>query len=269
MLEIITKMTADKTTFSDIEQGSATLTPQQSRFRASKNPLIAYKELSAGSDASWPAFILFELYTLFFSALPGLLGYATRTLFLPLLLKRCGKGLRVGRSVTLRQVSRISTGNAVLIDDYAVLDVRVDPSAESEAEISIADDVFIGRESILAAKGARIELKSGCNISSQCRIATESGVSIGESTLIAAYAYIGPGNHQRDAEGRLLVDAEMEKQGGVRIGKQCWIGTRATILDGVTIGDGAVVGAHSLVKDDVPAGATVVGVPAKIVSSAG
>ncbi len=266
MLEIINKMTADKTTFSSIEQGSATLTPQQSRFRSSKNPFTVYKELSAGAEASWLSFFLFEIYTLLFSALPGLLGYGSRALLLPLLLKRCGKGLRVGRSVTFRQVGAISMGDGVLIDDYAVLDIRQNPTEQSSAQISIADNVFIGRESILAAKGAAIELHSGCNISSHCRIATESGISIGESTLIAAYAYIGPGNHQRDAEGNLLVDGEMEKQGGVRIGKRCWIGARATILDGVSIGDGAIVGAHALVKDDVPAGATVVGIPAKVVS---
>ncbi|MCB0322363.1 MAG: acyltransferase [Bdellovibrionales bacterium] len=59
----------------------------------------------------------------------------------------------------------------------------------------------------------------------------------------------------------------MELKGGVRIGKHCWIGTRATILDGVTIGDHAVVGAHSLVREDVPPGAVVAGVPAKIVKA--
>ena len=52
----------------------------------------------------------------------------------------------------------------------------------------------------------------------------------------------------------------------VRIGSNSWIGTRATILDGVTIGQNAIVGAHSLVKDDVPDGAVVAGTPAKILS---
>jgi acetyltransferase-like isoleucine patch superfamily enzyme len=50
----------------------------------------------------------------------------------------------------------------------------------------------------------------------------------------------------------------------VRIGSHVWIGLRATILKGVTIGDGAVVAAGALVTSDVPARTLVGGVPAKV-----
>jgi acetyltransferase-like isoleucine patch superfamily enzyme len=88
-------------------------------------------------------------------------------------------------------------------------------------------------------------------------------VEIGESTLVAAFSYIGPGNHKRGDGTKALIEEEMEIKGGVKIGARCWIGAHTTILDGVTIGDDAIVGAHSMVREDVPAGATVVGVPAK------
>jgi acetyltransferase-like isoleucine patch superfamily enzyme len=55
------------------------------------------------------------------------------------------------------------------------------------------------------------------------------------------------------------------RTGNVVIGKNVLIGVNATILPGVTIGDGAVVSACSLVNKDVPAGAFVGGVPAKII----
>jgi maltose O-acetyltransferase len=55
----------------------------------------------------------------------------------------------------------------------------------------------------------------------------------------------------------------------VRIGKFAWIGGGAIILPGVTIGDEAVVGAGSVVTRHVPAGATVIGNPARMVASAG
>lgn len=54
-------------------------------------------------------------------------------------------------------------------------------------------------------------------------------------------------------------------KGDVVIGNDVWIGYKATILSGVTIGDGAVVGAHSLVTKDVPPYTIVAGNPAKIV----
>jgi tetrahydrodipicolinate N-acetyltransferase len=54
----------------------------------------------------------------------------------------------------------------------------------------------------------------------------------------------------------------------VVIGDRVWVGTRAVVLKGVTIGDGAVVAAGAVVNRDVPAGAVVAGVPARVVGSA-
>lgn len=54
----------------------------------------------------------------------------------------------------------------------------------------------------------------------------------------------------------------------VRIGNRVWVGTRAVVLKGVTIGDGAVVAAGAVVTRDVPAGAVVAGMPAVVVGRA-
>lgn len=51
----------------------------------------------------------------------------------------------------------------------------------------------------------------------------------------------------------------------IKIGNDVWIGVESMILDGVTVGDGAVVGARSVVTKDVPPYAVVVGIPAKII----
>lgn len=51
----------------------------------------------------------------------------------------------------------------------------------------------------------------------------------------------------------------------VTIGEHVWIGSRSIVMKGVTIGDGAIVAAGSVVTKDVPAGALVAGVPAQVV----
>lgn len=58
---------------------------------------------------------------------------------------------------------------------------------------------------------------------------------------------------------------DSEKRISVEIGNDVWIGARATILEGITIGDGAVVAAGAIVTKDVPPYAIVGGVPAKII----
>jgi virginiamycin A acetyltransferase len=51
----------------------------------------------------------------------------------------------------------------------------------------------------------------------------------------------------------------------ITIGNDVWIGARAVILDGITIGDGAIVGACAVVTKDVPPYAVVAGVPARVI----
>lgn len=232
------------------------MTAQQKKFSSAS--FSTYKQLCFGSG-SLLGFFLFELYQLFFMNLPALFGFALRRVFFPPFLGSCGGGLAFGRGVTVRSPGSIRLGKKVMVDDLVTLDCR------EPGSISCGSYVSIGRSTILAAKEAEIVLHDGVNVGSSCRIASQSRVEIGASTLIAAYSYIGPGNHLPSENGS-FISGQMENRGGVKIGSNVWVGARATILDGVTIGDGAVVGAHSLVRENVPAGAVVAGAPAKIIS---
>ena len=119
---------------------------------------------------------------------------------------------------------------------------------------------------MVVSKNAKITLEDGVNISSFCRIATESKICIGKSTLISAYVYIGPGNHSLSSKNnKARISEKMDTMGGVQIGENCWIGARAKILDGVKIGNNSIVGAHSFVNKDVPENVIVAGCPAKII----
>ena len=216
-----------------------------------------YKEMTVGEEGLLFLFF-YELVTGIGNILPGILGYGFRSIFYPLLFSSTSGGLITGSACTIRNPKGISFGRKVFLDDRVTVDCR------KGSTILLSDHVTVGKDTILAAKGGDLHFDKGVNIGTQCRIATQSGVLIGESTLIAAYCYIGPGNHKWDEEKGSYNSGDMELKGGTHIGKNVWIGARSTILDGITIGDGAVIAAHSFVNKDVPAGATVAGVPAKV-----
>lgn len=90
------------------------------------------------------------------------------------------------------------------------------------------------------------------------------GVSIGESTLIASHVAITSLTH--DTQAGRFADSSVAKP--VRIGRNVWIGSHAVILPGVTIADGAIVGAGAVVTRDVAAGDIVAGVPAVSIKAA-
>ncbi len=120
------------------------------------------------------------------------------------------------------------------------------------------------------------------HIGSYSYVANNSQVicaTIGRYCSIADNVIIGPGNHTlsnistspiftetRNALGiQWSDDTKVEPFRPVSIGNDVWIGSRAIIIGGITIGNGAVVGAGAIVTKDVPPYAIVGGVPAKVI----
>ena len=102
--------------------------------------------------------------------------------------------------------------------------------------------------------GKRVFINSGCCFQDQ------GGVEIGDDVLIGQQVVIATLNHDLHPEKRASMTPKP-----VKIGNKVWIGAHATILPGVTIGDGAVVAAGAVVTKDVPPNTVVGGVPAKII----
>lgn len=109
--------------------------------------------------------------------------------------------------------------------------------------------------------GFNISLGAGAFLNFNCVILDVVAVTIGDGTQIGPAVQILAADHPRDAAQRA---AGLEFGRPVTIGRNVWIGAAALILPGVTVGDDAVIGAGSVVTRDVPAGATVVGNPARL-----
>lgn len=116
----------------------------------------------------------------------------------------------------------------------------------------------------------------GCHVGKDVFIGDHVIVDSGHSDLIYIddYAHITGGCrllcHQRDLSDYYVGDNAAKcgyKLGAIHIGKGCMIGMTTMIMPGVTIGDGAIVGAGSLVTKDVPAWTIATGRPAKVVKA--
>jgi acetyltransferase EpsM len=105
-----------------------------------------------------------------------------------------------------------------------------------------------------------------------------TGVSIGRGTVVMANAVINPGvcigthvivntaatvDHDCVVEDFVHISPGVHLAGEVKVGRGAHIGIGASVIPGVKIGEWAVVGAGATVIEDVPAGATVVGTPAR------
>lgn len=163
------------------------------------------------------------------------------------------RGVRFDGSAWLRAIEiprfpeRIRLGHGVALDRGVTLLV-------SEHEKNASDD------------GPVISLGERCYVNRQTMLDACDSLSIGPGTMIGPFCYLTDHDHVRDEQGSLT--SGQLKSAPVRLGKDCWLGAHVSVLKGVTIGDGAVVGAGAVVTKDVPAGATVVGNPARVISPA-
>ncbi|MXV17450.1 acyltransferase [Pedobacter sp. HMF7056] len=96
-------------------------------------------------------------------------------------------------------------------------------------------------------------------INGKCRIDNKGGIYIGSNVSISQEVMILSADHDPDSPGF----TGRNKQ--VTIGDYVWIGSRALIMPGITIGKGAVVAAGAVVTRDVPPFAIVGGVPARVI----
>ena len=91
-------------------------------------------------------------------------------------------------------------------------------------------------------------------------------VLIGESALMADWCYVCDFDHKMDSMELPIKDQGIIK-GPVRIGPDTWVAAKVTILRNTSIGRGCVLGAHAVVKGEIPDFSIAVGAPAKVVKN--
>lgn len=226
-----------------------------------KGAAAKYKDLFLG-EVSFFFFLKYELIMLFFSSLPGALGFALRKFFFKRLFKKVGRGVVFGRNMTIRHPKKIEIGDHVVFDDFTVIDAK----GENNRGIKIGNSVLIGRNTSLSCKGGDIDIGDFSNIGPNNIIISESTLKIGKYVFTSGHLYIiAGGNHTFDRMDIPIWQQPCISKGGIEIEDDVWIGASSTILDGVKIGTGAVIGAATLVHKRIKPYTVNLGIPAQMV----
>ncbi|WP_455614053.1 acyltransferase [Bacteroides congonensis] len=156
-----------------------------------------------------------------------------------------GEKSMLAPGVNLLRPENIIVGNHTSIMRYCILETC--PEAELKPLMKIGNCVSLGEYSHITCAGE---------------------VEIGDDVLTGRFVLITDNGHGQSDMSELLIPPiarKVHSNGKVVIGRNVWIGDKATILSDVRIGEGAIIAANAVVTKDVPAYAVVAGCPARVI----
>jgi acetyltransferase-like isoleucine patch superfamily enzyme len=174
---------------------------------------------------------------------------------------RC-PGVRCGLRVEIAGPGSLRYGASVSLGQDTRIDLPAGAALDLEERVSVSRNVHIAPEA-----GRRIRVGAATTVQDGCRIYGD--VSIGRNCIFAPNVFISSGTHAFDT----IPDRLIQEQDSlapvptrpIRIFSDCWLGINSVIVPGVTIGRGCVVGANSVVTDDLEPYSIAVGSPARVV----
>jgi|SaaInlStandDraft_1057018.scaffolds.fasta_scaffold171822_1 acetyltransferase-like isoleucine patch superfamily enzyme len=174
----------------------------------------------------------------------------------------CGVGCSISPFAKIVAGSNISIGDGCSIASGVCIDAK-------GGKISIGNNVQLHRGAFIRAYvGGQILIGDNCTVNVNDVIYGHGGLVIGDNVQIAAGTVIIPSNHVFEDKTKKIGE-QGEVSLGITIGNDVWIGANCTILDGVNIGDGAVIGASSVVTKNVPHKYVALGNPARLLRRRG
>jgi len=227
--------------------------------------LSRYRDVVVGST-SLLTFLYFE-WCMLLAPIPGVLGLGLRKIFWPGLFGSCGKGVLFGVNIVLRHPGRIRLGRSVVLSEGCILDAR---NSEAEQAIVLEDNVILSSNVMLSCKNGTIVIGEHTGLNAQTIVQSTSGcpVRIGRDVVIGQRCLvIGGGSYNFDRLDVPMRTQGIRNDGGVAIDDDVWLGANATVLGGVILERGGVVGAGAVVTKSMPAFSICKGVPAKVTGS--
>ncbi len=173
-------------------------------------------------------------------------------------------GILLGKNVKFFNIPAISWGR------FLKLGTNVYISALGKTGVTFGNNVGIGSYSqivvstSLSAPCGFIKIGNNVGIGEYAYLGGAGGLDIGNDCIVGQYFSCHPQNHNyEDVTVPFRLQGVTQK--GIKIGNNCWIGSKVTVLDGVTIGDNCVIAAGSVVTKSIESNSVIAGVPAKII----
>lgn len=181
-------------------------------------------------------------------------------------LHRCGGNLFAGSHLSLRSRHLISVGRSVILEDYVAIDALSQRGVQLGDNVTIARGVTIQCTGVIRNLGVGLEIGNNSAVGAFSFLGAQGGITIGNNVIIGPKAKFHSENHQFESrEQPIRLQGETRK--GIVVQDDCWIGSASILVDGVTIGEGSVVGAGSVVTKSVPPYSVIAGVPARIIKT--
>jgi len=135
-----------------------------------------------------------------------------------------------------------------------------------EGRLEIGPHVLFEPDVWLTAPGTgRIRIGGGSSLNIGVMVAALELVEIGEHCMLANGCFISDAEHRFDDPARPVPWQGFTSRGPTRIGDNVWCGAHVVVTSGVTIGERCVIGANSVVTEDIPAFSVAAGAPAKVI----
>ena len=230
-------------------------------FSQDTSAIQKYQELVVGQKGLFKLF-KYEFIFLLSSWIPGALGLFLRSKLYPLLLGRVGKGVIFGRNVVLRYPHKIFLGNNVIIDDNCLIDAK----GRDNHGVVIGDNVFVGRNTILLCTDGDIFIEDNVSIGFNSEVMSANYVKLGKNVLISSYCFLNAATHDFQRTD-IAVSQQASIGRKIVLEENVWLAANVTVLDGITVGKDAIVGAGAVVTKDLPPLSIAVGMPAKVIRS--
>jgi acetyltransferase-like isoleucine patch superfamily enzyme len=191
------------------------------------------------------------------------LKFFLRGLILKIFVKESKGVIFLGKKCRISHCHKITLGKTILIGNNVVINALCKDGIKIGNNFSIQDNSIIECTGVLNQIGVGLEIGNNVGIAQNCFIQIRGSVKIGSNVIFGPNSSVFSENHNFTNKVKNIVN-QGTKRSGVVIEDNVWIAARAVILDGVKIGNGAIIAAGAVVTKDVPPYAIVAGVPAKI-----